>query len=276
MQTEAKFEAPARRKMALGGNGKVLSCTCTCPPISCRFSRIFIFQRVIEKCIRTYFSYDQSIIVIWVSYYIKQSFSYLCRYKLLEVWVRLPASPPPSRKLLKRNSSRRISIGMSTSLFLASTVSEMHRNAHIWNASHPLVVPYYCWVTVYSPSMKAKKIIHISDAGNRTTNPRPGTQASDHFATARSVEDETWNAELVLNGGEILVNCKFKFNKNLILNLYREIPRNSNPIKISIWLRYRDIRFSRFWDTKIFDFLDFGEIPRYLIFSILTSWLKSP
>jgi len=26
----------------------------------------------------------------------------------------------------------------------------------------------------------------------------------------------------ILNGGEILVNCKFKFNKNLILNLHRE------------------------------------------------------
>ena len=47
-------------------------------------------------------------------------------------------------------------------LFLASTVSAMHRNAHIWNASHPLVVTYYCWVTVYSPSMKAKnKKAHV-------------------------------------------------------------------------------------------------------------------
>ena len=41
-------------------------------------------------------------------------------------------------------------------LFLASTVSALHRNAHIWNASHPLLVTYYCWVTVYSPSMEAK------------------------------------------------------------------------------------------------------------------------
>jgi len=66
--------------------------------------------------------------------------------------------------------------------------------------------------------------------------------------TARSVEDETRNAELkvieILNGGEILVNCKFKLNKNVNLNLYRKIPRNSNPIKISIRLctvRYREI-----------------------------------
>jgi len=50
----------------------------------------------------------------------------------------------------------------------------------------------------------------------------------------------------ILNGGEILVNCKFELNKNLNLNLYRKIPRNSNPIKFSIRLctvRYRDIDF---------------------------------
>ena len=35
-------------------------------------------------------------------------------------------------------------------LFLASTVSALHRNAHIWNASHLLLVTYYCWVTVFS------------------------------------------------------------------------------------------------------------------------------
>jgi len=40
----------------------------------------------------------------------------------------------------------------------------------------------------------------------------------------------------ILNGWEILDNCKFKLNKNLNLNLYLEIPRNSNPIKISIRL----------------------------------------
>ena len=56
--------------------------------------------------------------------------------------------------------------------------------------------------------------------------------------------------EMLLNGnrnpecGEILVNCEFKLNKNLNLNSYRKIPRNSNPIKISIRLctvRYREI-----------------------------------
>ena len=40
----------------------------------------------------------------------------------------------------------------------------------------------------------------------------------------------------ILNGVEILVICKFKSNKNLNLNLHREILRNSNPIKISIRL----------------------------------------
>jgi len=52
----------------------------------------------------------------------------------------------------------------------------------------------------------------------------------------------------ILNAGEIFVNCKFKLNKNLNLNLYCEIPQNSSPIKISIRLctvRYRDIWFSR-------------------------------
>jgi len=43
-----------------------------------------------------------------------------------------------------------------TSLFLASTASALHRNAHIWNTSHPLpLFTYYCWVNVYSPGMEA-------------------------------------------------------------------------------------------------------------------------
>ena len=66
---------------------------------------------------------------------------------------------------------------------------------------------------------------------------------------ARSVEDETRNAELngirnPDNAGEILVNCKFKLNQIFNLNLYRKIPRNSNPIKNSIRLcivTYREI-----------------------------------
>ena len=33
----------------------------------------------------------------------------------------------------------------------------------------------------------------------------------------------------ILNGGEILVNCKFKLNHNLNLNLYREIQWNLRP-----------------------------------------------
>jgi len=58
----------------------------------------------------------------------------------------------------------------------------------------------------------------------------------------------------ILNGGEILVNFKFKLNKNLDSNLYREIQMN-NSTKISNRIctaRYREIWF----------------------FSILTSWLK--
>jgi len=57
-------------------------------------------------------------------------------------------------------------------------------------------------------------------------------------------------ANEILNGGEILVNCKFNSNQNLNLNLYHEIQRNSNPIKISIRIctaRYRGIWVSRFW-----------------------------
>jgi len=48
----------------------------------------------------------------------------------------------------------------------------------------------------------------------------------------------------ILNGVEILVNCKFKLNQNLDLNLYRKIQKNSNSTKISILIctaRYREI-----------------------------------
>jgi len=56
--------------------------------------------------------------------------------------------------------------------------------------------------------------------------------------TARSVEDETRNAEL--NGNRNpewwgnFSQMQIQIKQNLNLNLYREIPRNSNPIKISI------------------------------------------
>ena len=55
------------------------------------------------------------------------------------------------------------------SLFLASTVSALHRNAHIWNASHPLLVTYYCWVTVYSPGMEAKNQTLFVAVGHPTS-----------------------------------------------------------------------------------------------------------
>jgi len=54
----------------------------------------------------------------------------------------------------------------------------------------------------------------------------------------------------ILNGGKILVNCNFKLNKIFNLNLYREIPRNSNPIRILI--RLFTVRYRR-----AIDFLDF-------------------
>ena len=60
---------------------------------------------------------------------------------------------------------RRFPPSPSQSLFLASTVSTMHTNSHIWNASHPLVVTYYCWVAVYSPIMKAKKKVMCQPLG---------------------------------------------------------------------------------------------------------------
>ena len=57
----------------------------------------------------------------------------------------------------------------------------MHTHSHIWHTSHPWVVTYYCWVTVYSPNMKAKnKKNWVWTAGNRTTNTCHGPQPSDH------------------------------------------------------------------------------------------------
>jgi len=54
----------------------------------------------------------------------------------------------PSRCcLMDVNNANMLSL-MRHPLFLASTVSALYRNAHIWNASQPLLVTYYCWVTV--------------------------------------------------------------------------------------------------------------------------------
>jgi len=54
-------------------------------------------------------------------------------------------------------------MGPPRALFLASTVSALHRNAHIWNASHPLLVNYYCSVIVYSLSMEGQKEVTYND-----------------------------------------------------------------------------------------------------------------
>ena len=40
----------------------------------------------------------------------------------------------------------------------------------------------------------------------------------------------------ILNDCDVLVNYKFRLNQNLNSDLYRKIPRNSNPMKISIQL----------------------------------------
>ena len=74
----------------------------------------------------------------------------------------------------------------------------------------------------------------------------PRTKPIGH--TARSVEDETRNAEL--NGNQNpewwgdLSQLQIQIKQKSQFELYREIPRNSNPIKISIRLctvRYRDM-----------------------------------
>ena len=51
----------------------------------------------------------------------------------------------------------------------------MHRNAHIWIASHPLLVTYYCWVTVYSPKKKVNNIWRP-----------PGIERTTHWLSERA------------------------------------------------------------------------------------------
>jgi len=46
--------------------------------------------------------------------------------------------------LLERTSDPYHSQDIPLPLFFASTVSALHRNIHIWNTSHPLLVNYYC------------------------------------------------------------------------------------------------------------------------------------
>jgi len=77
-------------------------------------------------------------------------------------------------------------------------VSALHRNAHIWNASHPLLVTYYCWVTVYSPGMEAKKIknkVH----NRRDSNPRlvrNQTQVSAVYAIQTGVPHGSYHVDV--------------------------------------------------------------------------------
>jgi len=71
----------------------------------------------------------------------------------------------------------------------------------------------------------------------------------------------------ILNGRETLVNCKFKLNKNLNLNLYREIPRSANPIKISI--RLCTVRYREIWFFSIL-------ISEWVIWNLVDPLAKSP
>jgi len=52
----------------------------------------------------------------------------------------------------------------------------------------------------------------------------------------------------ILNGREILVNCKSKLKQNLNLNLYCKIQSNSNPIKSQFEFVPRDIEEFQFLD----------------------------
>jgi len=103
-----------------------------------------------------------------------------------------------------------------------------------------------------------KSNLHFTRAAREVSLKRKGSCVPSRRFTARSVEDETRNAEL--NGNQNpecwgnFSQLQIQINKNLNLNLYREIPRNSNPIKISIRLctvRYREIWFSRFWQVDL-------------------------
>jgi len=78
-------------------------------------------------------------------------------------------------------------------LFLASTVSALHRNAHIWSASHSLLVNYYCWVTVYSPSMEGQKKITYRGL---TPGVKPGSRMSTkHWSAIYAIRSivPTWS-----------------------------------------------------------------------------------
>jgi len=96
-----------------------------------------------------------------------------------------------SRQGRKREMER------TSALFLASTVSALHRNAHIWNASHPLLVTYYCRVTVYSPSMEAKKLTLEIRVSFPEFEPRT-LSTKTHAST-------DWASQTVVNNGSYVV-----------------------------------------------------------------------
>jgi len=99
-------------------------------------------------------------------------------------------------------------------LFLASTVSALHRNAHIWNTSHPLLVTYYCRVTVYSPGMETKKLnleVCMSFPGFESRRLSTKTHASTD-----------WASQTVVNNGSYHVYVSMPIYLNIKSQLFTE------------------------------------------------------
>jgi len=126
---------------------------------------------------------------------------------------------------------------LSLSLFLSPTLSLSccleHTNSHTHKHTH----------------------IHTRAHTHKHTHTQIHTHTHTHTQTLRHTHTTAACRYICIY---ICINWKFKLNKNLNLNLYRKIPRNSIPIKISIRLC-----------TVI------SKIPRNLVFSVWNRWLKS-
>jgi len=128
---------------------------------------------------------------------------------------------------------------MIESLFLASTVNALHRNAHIWNASHPLLVTYYCGVTAYPPGTEAKKIMlkrEMTTSGMRTRvgwnqSPRIGMLCYSNIHTQWVVRYKLRNANdfklQITKNGRIQLTPKIT---NHVFTCYLNCMCKSNPI----------------------------------------------
>ena len=111
------------------------------------------------------------------------------------------------------------------SLFLASTVSALHRNAHIWNASHPLLVTYYCRVTVYSPGMEAKKLTIEICVPFQAFEPRT-LSTKIHASTDRA-------NRTVINNGSYHINMSMPIYLNFKSQLFAEDRKIRSTPKIT-------------------------------------------